>query len=142
MSKISLIIEKFSNITFADVVSIIYESVYRNISRIIGTYVFRVKAIIFGVETLGRVECFGAINIVRAPRSKIIIGKRVHIVSAIARCSASTIYAPTRLRTLSSSAKIILGDDVGLNGTSIVARSKVIRIGNGVIIAPNVTIMD
>jgi len=40
------------------------------------------------------------------------------------------------------SARIVIDDDVGLNGTSITARSRTIHIGMGSMIAPNVRIMD
>jgi acetyltransferase-like isoleucine patch superfamily enzyme len=43
---------------------------------------------------------------------------------------------------MSKTASIILEDDVSLNGTSVVSRSKRILIGSGTIIAPNVVIMD
>ena len=39
-------------------------------------------------------------------------------------------------------ARIEIENNVGLNGTSITARSKEICIGSGTIIAPNVTIVD
>jgi len=44
--------------------------------------------------------------------------------------------------TWSQSAKIIIEDGVGLNGTSISARSKTVKVGSGTMIAPNVIIMD
>ena len=78
----------------------------------------------------------------RAPGSIIKIGNNVSIVSSSRRCTASSLYAPTKLRTWSKSAKIIIEDDVGLNGTSISARSKTVKIGKGTMIAPNVVIMD
>jgi acetyltransferase-like isoleucine patch superfamily enzyme len=36
----------------------------------------------------------------------------------------------------------VIGDDVGLNGTSITSRSQAITIGAGTMIAPNVIIVD
>jgi len=93
--------------------------------------------------TIGRgVKCYGSIHIMRAPGSEIVIGNNVSIVSSSARCTAASIYAPTKLRTWSATAKIIIEDGVGLNGTSIAARSKTVRIGSGTMIAPNCVIAD
>jgi acetyltransferase-like isoleucine patch superfamily enzyme len=66
----------------------------------------------------------------------------VSLVSSTKRSTSSSLYSPIVLKTLSATAKIIIEDAVGLNGTSIVARSKTIIIGRGTMIAPNVTIMD
>lgn len=48
------------------------------------------------------------------PRSEIIIGKDVIMVSSSQRCIAGSIYAPVKLGTLSSTARIIIEDNVGL----------------------------
>jgi len=71
-----------------------------------------------------------------------VIGNNVVIISNPNRASACTIYSPTKIQTLSQSANIQIGSDVGLNGTSIVARSKKISIGSGTMIASNVVILD
>ena len=137
-----MICKRLSTITLADIVCYASNKLYLFTSRLIGTTFFRIKAFMFGVKVLGSVECYGSVHILRAPRSEISVGKNCIIVSATKRCTSSSIFAPTRLWTLSGSAKIIIGEGVGLNGTSIVARSRTVRIGNGTMIAPNVTIMD
>ncbi|ASV10810.1 DapH/DapD/GlmU-related protein [Leptospira santarosai] len=85
---------------------------------------------------------FGKIIFYRFPGSVIRIGENFTSISNSFRASASTIFSPTRFKTLSPSAKILIGNDVGVNGLSITARSKSVIIGNGVMFAPNVTIMD
>jgi acetyltransferase-like isoleucine patch superfamily enzyme len=103
---------------------------------------FKIKTILFGIKLLGAVKCYGKIYLVRSPRSQIVIGNGVTLVSSTKRSTSSSLFSPIVLKTLSASAKIIIEDTVGLNGTSIVARSKTIIIGRGTMIAPNVTIMD
>ncbi|HHT9112417.1 MAG TPA: acyltransferase [Candidatus Wunengus sp. YC65] len=131
-----------NNISLADIVCYLSNLAYNNKIRLTGTLFFRAKAFMLGVTVMGPVECFGPVQVIRAPRSEIVIGENVSIISAARRCTSASIYVPTRLRTLSGPAKIIIDDGVSLNGTSIVARSRTVRIGKGTMIAPNVTIMD
>ena len=128
--------------TLQDVFSYGYIYLQKMFSGFIGTMLLRIKAILFGIELGGGVVCYGPIHIMRAPGSIIKIGNNVSIVSSSRRCTASSLYAPTKFRTWSKSAKIIIEDNVGLNGTSISARSKTVIIGKGTMIAPNVVIMD
>ena len=130
------------NPSIPDVISYAYVSSQKWLSGFTGSLCFRIKAVMFGITTIGGVKCYGPIDIMRAPKSEIIIGKNVSIISSSKRCTASSIFATTKLRTWSKTAKIILEDGSGLNGTSITARSKTIRIGSGTMVAPNVTIMD
>lgn len=126
----------------SDIISYAYVLTQKELSGFWGTLIFRIKAALFGIKILGGVKCYGPIHIMRAPKSIISIGNNVSIVSSSMRCSASSIYASTKLRTLSPTAQIIIEDNVGLNGTSIAARTKTIKIGQGTMIAPNVVIMD
>jgi acetyltransferase-like isoleucine patch superfamily enzyme len=128
--------------SLSDIISYVYVKMHTRILGFLGTLIFRIKAAFFGVEIQGRVECYGTVHIMRAPKSVISIGNNVSIVSSSQRCTAGSLYAPTKLRTWSRNAKIIIEDNVGLNGTSIAARSKTIKIGRGTMIAPNVVIMD
>jgi acetyltransferase-like isoleucine patch superfamily enzyme len=112
------------------------------LSGFFGTLRLRFKALIFGVKLGEEVKCFGPIHISRFPFSEIRIGNNVHIVSSSPRATAASIFAPTKLRTHARSAKIIIEDDVGLNGTSIVARTRTVRIGKGTMIAANCAILD
>jgi acetyltransferase-like isoleucine patch superfamily enzyme len=120
----------------------IYISVGERLLYFWGTTAFRIKTFIFGIKLKGKIRCWGAVQIIRSPGSEIQIGDNVFLVSSSWRCTAGTIYAPVKLRTFSPSSKISIGNNVGLNGTSITARSKTVLIGDGAMIAPNVTIMD
>lgn len=76
------------------------------------------------------------------PGSSIIIEKSVIMVSNQRRCSSANIYGPCRIQTHSPKSSIFIGENVGLNGTSIVSRSSSISIGKNTMIAPNCIIMD
>ncbi len=69
----------------------------------------------------------------------IVIGKNFHAVSSRKR-SFFTLFSPCHLTTIGTGS-IVLGDHVGLNGTTIVARSKV-SIGDNTMIGPNTIIVD
>ena len=125
-----------------DIASYGFTQLYNCLSLVWGTIIFKLKAFAFGVHLGKGVNCWGSVHIARSPKSEIIIGKKVSIVSSSQRCTASSIFAPCKFRTWSKTATIIVDDNVGLNGTSIVARSKTIHIGKGTMIAPNVTITD
>jgi acetyltransferase-like isoleucine patch superfamily enzyme len=133
---------KILDYSLADIISYAYILTQRRLSGFGGTLMFKLKALIFGVENSSNVKCYGPIHIMRAPKSIISVGNNVTIVSSSMRCSASSIWAPTKLRTLGQTARIIIEDNVGLNGTSITARSKTIRICKGTMVGPNVVIMD
>lgn len=126
----------------ADIVSWIVVKVSYTWIGFWGTLCFKIKAIFLGIEGGKGVKCFGRVDIIRAPFSLITLGDNCSIVSSSYRCTASSIYAPTKFRTFASSARIFIGNNVGLNGTSIVARTKSIYIGDGTMIAPNCVIMD
>jgi acetyltransferase-like isoleucine patch superfamily enzyme len=76
------------------------------------------------------------------PQSRVIMGNNVSIISDSRRATASALAFPARLKTFSPTSEIIIGDNVGLNGTSITSRSKKVEIGSGTMIAPNVIIVD
>lgn len=76
------------------------------------------------------------------PESHIEIGDDVSIISDPRRATAAALAFPTKFKTFSRTSRIVIGNSVGLNGTSVTARSRTIRIGAGTIIAPNVIIVD
>lgn len=137
---------KNKNINFKsraqDLICFYYIKLIYCITSFYGTTMFLIKAFIFGVNLSGKVKCWGIIHIMRSPMSEIKIGDKVFFASSSIRCTASSIYAPVKLRTWSETSKIIIEDNVSLNGTSITSRSKVIHIGEGTMIAPNVVIID
>lgn len=67
------------------------------------------------------------------------IGKNFHAVSTRKR-SFITLFSPCHL-SIVGDAKIILGEHVGLNGTTIVSRKKIL-IGDNTMIGPNTIIVD
>lgn len=97
---------------------------------------------ISGVQTGINFSTSGIIIIDIYPQSRVILGNNVSIISDSRRATASALAFPARLKTFSPSSEIIIGDNVGLNGTSITSRSKRIEIGSGTMIAPNVIITD
>lgn len=86
-------------------------------------------------------EVYGKVMI-RNPRGTISIGNRAQFISTSWRATAATLHGMVRLRTFTETASIRIADDVGLNGTSMTARSRTISIDSGTIIAPNVVIVD
>ena len=72
-------------------------------------------------------------------KGKVSIGNNFHGVSSSIR-SYITLFSNCRLTSISGGI-IKIGDDVGINGTTIVAK-KNIEIGKNTIIAPNTIIMD
>ena len=107
-----------------------------------GSVAFSFKSWLYGVKCAGKVRCYGTVYLIRSPGSEIAFGTGVSIVSNTYRSTAASIYSPTKLQTFSNSAKILIGDNVGMNGPSIVARSRTVKIGSGTMLAPNVVIMD
>ncbi|TGM56507.1 DapH/DapD/GlmU-related protein [Leptospira adleri] len=103
---------------------------------------FAIKAFYWNVSVGKNPSIFGKVIVSKFPGSEIQIGDNFISVSDSFRSSASSIFAPTRLKTLSPDAQILIGKNVGINGASITARSKTIKIGNNTMLAPNVTIMD
>ena len=82
---------------------------------------------------------WGTIRFLIDGPGEICIGKNFHAVSDRRR-SYITLFAPCQLTTIGSG-KIIIDDNVGLNGTSITAK-ELVSIGKRVMIAPNTIIMD
>lgn len=76
------------------------------------------------------------------PGSRVSLGDHVTIVSDSRRCTAAALAFPARFRTFTPASAIIIGDNVGLNGTSITSRSRTISIGEDSMVAPNVIIVD
>jgi acetyltransferase-like isoleucine patch superfamily enzyme len=84
-------------------------------------------------------KVWGKIRFLIHGPGSIVIGKNFHAVSSRRR-SFFTLFSPCHL-TIIGNAEIILGEHVGLNGTTIVSRKK-ISIGNNTMIAPNTIISD
>lgn len=111
-------------------------------SRISGTLALRLKACLFGVELGHNVAAFGNVALMRWPGGRISIGNKVQFVSSWRRTTACSLAFPVRLRVFGPGSAIEIGDGCQLNGTSITARSTVIRLGKGVLLGPNCIITD
>jgi len=103
---------------------------------------FKFKCLIYGVKHGKKISVYGNL-LIRGP-GQIIIGNNVELNSSSWRCSSSSINSPVRLRTFSldKNNQIIVGNRVGLQGTSITARSTIVRIGDDTLIGPNCMITD
>lgn len=107
----------------------------------VSTLLFRIECRLRGVTAGRHLEIFGRCIIRRGLRSQIEIGNRVQIISSSWRSSTANCQR-SKLRTFYPSARIVMEDRSGMTGGAIIARSKTIRIGEGCMLAPNVTIVD
>lgn len=95
-----------------------------------------------GGVTVGSCMFLGRPLIKFHPLSKVLLHNNSTFISNSRRCSSGNLYSPCRLQTHSRSSSIIIEENVGMNGTSIVSRSKTIFVGKNTMIAPNCVIMD
>jgi len=97
---------------------------------------------ISGIQYGRNFKTEGIIIIDIYPESEVVIGNDVSIISDSRRATSAALAFPAKFKTFSKTSRIIIGDSVGLNGTSLTARSRTIHIGAGTIIAPNVIVVD
>ena len=83
----------------------------------------------------------GAPDVDIYPGSRVDFGRDVTLASNRKRYVLHQ-NGPVRIRTLTPASRIVLGDRVWLNGSTIVCRSQFIAIGEGTIFAANATVMD
>ena len=103
--------------------------------------VFRFKCRLNNINVGRGFQVWGKVIISKFPGSSIQIGTQLRIVSDPARYSFN-IFPQSKIRTMTPKAKIIIGDHVGFNAISIMARSQTISIGSGTMIGGNCQIMD
>lgn len=129
-------------LTPANVASWLSLEAMRRFGVCFGTLRLRLKARLLGVE-LGRgVTAHGPVGLLRWPGGEIRIGAGVSLISSWRRATASCLAWPVRLRVFGPGAVIDIGEASELSGTSITARSTAVRVGRGVLIAPNCVIVD
>lgn len=87
----------------------------------------------------GQARCWGRFDVMMFPGGRIRLGERLHLVSSPQR-STITLYSRASL-TVFQQGEIVVGNDVGLNGTAITSKKR-IQIGDGTMIAANVIIVD
>lgn len=109
--------------------------------RFWSTTVFRSKLAWQGGNCGENAKVWGRVLIHRFPESEIKLGSGVRIISRPFRY-AQNIYPQSKLRTMMPSARILIGDKVGFNSISILARSQTISIGDETLIGGNCQIMD
>jgi acetyltransferase-like isoleucine patch superfamily enzyme len=116
-------------------------SVYEKYSRLIGTISIVVSKVIYGKRLCiqSNYSVWGSIRFLIFGPGSIIIGRNFHAVSTRKR-SFFTLFSPCHM-TVIGNAQIVLGEHVGLNGTTITARRK-ISIGDNTMIGPNTIIVD
>ena len=93
-----------------------------------------------GVAVGEDLTLFGLPVISLANSSSIVIGDRA-VLCSDSRFTALGVNHAVVLRTLRQGAQILLGNDVGLSGTSVCAAQR-IEIGHNALIGANVTITD
>lgn len=93
-----------------------------------------------GVDVPADVRIYGLPIISLHPASSIKIGNRTVLCSS-ARHTALGVSRPVILRTLSPSAVIVIGSDVGLSGTTVCS-TKSVRVGDRCLIGADVIIGD
>lgn len=89
---------------------------------------------------IGSASQFLGLPIVTAPGRQISIGRNVQVVS-LPRGTALGVSRPVILRCLTPEARIEIGDDCGLSGTTICAASSV-TIGKRCLLGADVIVMD
>lgn len=114
----------------------------RVIGAFFGTARFYAKAALFGVETGPGIRAHGPVGLLRWPGGRISIGANVSIISSWRRATACALSHPARFRVFGPGAEIRIGEGCELSGTSISARSTLIEIGRGALIAPDCIITD
>lgn len=102
-----------------------------------------IGGLIFGARRISvgkRLTLYGWPIIHQTPGSTIIIGNNV-VLTSWSRYTALGVKHPVILRTLSASARIIIGNNAGMSGTTICAVDA-IEIGDNCLIGADVTISD
>ena len=125
-----------------DILSYAAITLQRHWSKDWGTLALRLKALLFGVEVGPGVTACGSVILGRWPGSHIRLGAGCSLISSSRRATASTLYAPVRLRTYAPTARIDLAEGVQLSGTAITARSCTISIGKDTMVGPNCVILS
>ena len=112
-----------------------------SLQRSYSSGLFRINAKFKGVKVGKRPGVWGKLHIVKYPGSTIEIGDSFVCVSDNVRATASTV-GTARIKTFSPSARVLIGNHVGMNGTSLTCRSTYIKIGNNAKIGPDCVIVD
>jgi acetyltransferase-like isoleucine patch superfamily enzyme len=107
----------------------------------ISTFFFRLRCLLRGVKSGTGARVWGRFLISKFPGSHISIGDDM-VVMSNPRFYALNVYPQSIVRTLGRGASIVIGNGVGFNSITILARSKAITIGDRTMIGGNCQIMD
>lgn len=115
--------------------------VYEKYSFMVGRVSIAIDKLFYGKRLIisSPYNVWGSIRFLIHGPGAIQIGKNFHAVS-VRRRSFITLFSPCQL-TIIGDGHIVLGEHVGLNGTTITARS-LISIGDNTMIGPNTIIVD
>ncbi|MFH1379212.1 MAG: DapH/DapD/GlmU-related protein [bacterium] len=132
----------YSKIKAGRLLSILYEKfIIDLIPRIKGRCSLAIYSKIYANFSKGtNIRCWGRIMVRMSPESRISIGNNVRMVSDFTRANIS-LLSHVKISSFFNST-VIIGNGVGLSGTSITCRTTSITINDGTIIAPNVFIVD
>lgn len=111
------------------------------LKTLISTKIFIIKSKISNVTLDRGSQITGMFNINKYPLSQIIIGKNFKSMNDL-KISGMSYSGRSLIKTFTSTAKVVIGNGVELNSSSILVNSSEVYIGNDVIIAPNCLIMD
>lgn len=112
----------------------------RHISIFISSVVTTSLARLKGVRVDGKLKCWGCTYFMRLPNSTISIGRGCILNSAFASNNVG-VYTRSRITTLTQSAEIKIGNDVGMTSVTVSA-AKYIEIGDHAMIGANTLITD
>ena len=119
----------------------IFFLIYQQYSLAVGKCCLVLAKFIFGnrLKISGSYKVWGWVRFLIHGKGSIEIGSNFHAVSSRKR-SIITLFSPCHL-TVIGNGKIFIGEHVGLNGTTIVAK-KHISIGDNTMVGPNTIIID
>lgn len=113
--------------------------IYRSLASLYSSlYVFYLKVI--GVEVGRKLVIYGTPHILSRSRGSILIGDNLTLNST-QRSNPIGLNHCCIIRTLTPEARIKVGDNVGMSGSTLLARDKII-IGDNVLLGANCTITD
>lgn len=140
-STISKFLKKPLNIKI-NYLNYFFSNIFREHLHSLLGQIYKINLNLKNIKYGNKLKIIGGLILDIFPESQVIIEDSVTIISDAKRCSASTLYSKTKIKTFSPTSCIIIGEGTGLNGTSITSRSKKIIIGKNCMLAPNIIITD
>ena len=126
---------------FEKLLFIVYLIKYEVISRIYFSVKFKLLCFLYSVVIGKGVRVYGNVFIVKRPLSVINIGDNFQSTN-LDKMNGFSNRESTLLKTYSIDSRIIIGERVDINSSSILSRNGVINIGNDVMIAPNCVVTN